>query len=379
LILNFDVVIVGGGVIGLAIARELRKRGAGRIAVIEQGKVGREASWAAAGMLAPDLECEETDDFHRFCTSSLSLYPRFAGELLDETGIDIELDRTGTLYLAFDEAETAAAAERYARQRVAGIAVETLSTDGVLKIEPLVSSGVKFGLLYSNDWQVENRKLVAALERFCRDSRVEIVDNCRVEGVAVGPGRVTGVRSSSGVISAGRVVLAAGAWTAMVDIEGLSLPVRPIRGQMIAYAGEPNRFRHVIYTERGYVVPRVDGRVLVGATVEDVGFDKSVTEKGVDPLARAADEVSPLITQGGAVEKWAGLRPMAADGLPVIGPVPGVDGLFVATGHFRNGILLAPLTGQIIAEYMVRGARSEYLDLFGPHRFAAKVSGRTNV
>jgi glycine oxidase len=149
---------------------------------------------------------------------------------------------------------------------------------------------------------------------------------------------------------------------------------------MIAYAGEPNRFRHVIYTDRGYVVPRVDGRVLVGATVEDVGFDKSVTENGVDPLIRAADEVSPFITKGGPVEKWAGLRPMAFDGLPVIGAVPGVDGLFVATGHFRNGILLAPLTGQIIAENMIRGARSEYLDIFGPHRFAAaKASGRTKV
>jgi glycine oxidase len=207
-----------------------------RLAVVEREKVGREASWAAAGMLAPDLECEEADDFHRFCRSSLSLYPRFAGELLDETGIDIELDRTGTMYLAFDVAEAAAAAERYARQRVTGIAVETMSTDGVLKIEPLVSSSVKFGLLYPNNWQVENRKLVAALERFCRDSGVEIVDNCCVEGVAVESGRVTGVRTASGVVSAGRVVVAAGAWSAMVDIGGPSLPVRPIRGQMIAYA-----------------------------------------------------------------------------------------------------------------------------------------------
>jgi len=378
-----NIIIIGGGVIGLAIARELRKRGVGGITIVDRGSVGREASWAAAGMLAPNLECESVDEFHRFCTASLALYPRFAAELLDETGINSELDRTGTLYVAFNEDEGSRALEKYWRQRAAGIEVESPSIEEVLRLEPLVSPQVRLGLFYSGDWQVESRKLVEALESFCRKESMVLIEDAAVEKVVLRGGRVVGVETVDEAIFADLVILAAGAWSSIVDIEGLGfgIPIKPVRGQMIAYAGEPNRFRHVIYSHCGYVVPRAGGRVLVGATVEDVGFDRSVTEDGVDSLIRAADEISSFIVNGDPVDKWAGLRPFAADGLPVIGPVPGIEGLFVATGHFRNGILLAPITAEITAEFVVRGTDSEYFSLFGPQRFAAasKVSGGTNI
>jgi glycine oxidase len=378
-----DCVIIGGGVIGLAIARELKKRGVGKIAVVDRGPVGREASWAAAGMLAPNLECESVDEFHRFCAASLALYPRFAAELLDETGGDIELDRTGTLYLAFEEDEGASALEKYRRQRAAGIAVERVSPEEVLKLEPLVSPKVQFGLFYPGDWQVENRKLVKAFEAFCRREGVNLVENVAAEKIILRDGRAVGVEAAAGTIFADQVIVAAGAWTSMIGVEGrgLKFPVKPVRGQMIAYRGEPGRFRHVIYSHRGYVVPRADGRILVGATVEDVGFEKATTAAGVKSLEVAAAEISPFVPDREPRENWSGLRPFAADGLPVIGPVPGIEGLFVATGHFRNGILLAPITAQITAEFVVRGTDSEYFSHFGPQRFAAasKTSARTNI
>lgn len=381
--MNFDVVIVGGGVIGLSIARELKKRGIARIAVVDRGPIGREASWAAAGMLAPNIECEEVDEFHRLCTASLELFPKFAAALLEETGVDVELDRTGTLYLAFEEIESSRALEKYRTQRAAGIKVESLSLDDVPKLESSISSKVQSGLFYPNDWQVENRKLVDGLETFCRQEGIVPIENSAVEKIETKGGRAVGIRTAREALVADHVVLAAGAWASLIDIEGLgpSFAVKPIRGQMIAYAGQAGRIRHVIYSDRGYVVPRADGRILVGATVEDAGFDKHLTEGGIKSLRDAAAEISPLILDTEPAEKWAGLRPYAADGLPVLGPIPGIDGLTIATGHFRNGILLSPITAQLIADLIADGERSKYFDLFGTERFlrASKVSGPTNI
>ena len=368
-----DILVIGGGVVGLSIARELRRRGAGRVTVIDRGRCGEEASWAAAGMLAPNAETHEDGPFFQFCTASNALYPDFAAQLLEETDVDIELDRTGTLFLSFVEGDDRVISEKYEWQRDAGIVVERLTSDDVRRLEPEVSGSVRGGLLYHGDWQVENRKLVQALRRSCELRGVSIREGFEATEFLSEGHRIIGIRTLVGEISADTVVVANGSWAC--GLLGGSA-IKPIRGQMISLGrGSGRVVEHVIYSSRGYVVPRADGRVLVGATVEDVGYRKEVMPEAIEELRDAALEIAPALGNFDIKEAWSGLRPFAADGLPVIGWVPGCEGLFMATGHFRNGILLAPITGAIAADAITVGVGSEYLEAFSPERFFSASEG----
>lgn len=367
-----EVLIIGAGVIGLSLARALRKKGAGKITVLERGAAGRESSYAAAGMLAPHAEAVRADDFFHFCRESSRLYPNFAAELLDETGIDIELDRNGTFYLAFTEKDSAEIGERFEWQKRTGFAVEHLSAQAIRQAEPFVSPDVREGLFFPEDWQVENRRLLTALETFARLNQIEIVENAEVKSLPVENGKITGALTSNRTYFADTVVLASGAWTSLIKSGvGVSpLPeIKPVRGQMISFRTAKRLFRHVVYTPRGYIVPRGDGRILTGATVEDVGFDKDLTESGIEFLRQTALEISPSLGNLEIFDKWAGLRPFAADGLPVLGAVGSIENLFVATAHYRNGILLAPLTAQILTDKIIADVDSKYLNAFSPRRF----------
>lgn len=370
-----DVLIIGGGVIGLSLARTLRKRGARRITILERGTgVGQEASFAAAGMLAPQAETDRTDDFFHFCLESNKLYPAFAEELLEETGIDIELDRAGTLYLAFSDADVEEIRRRYEWQRGVGLEVELLTAEKIRRNEPFVSPDVREGLFFPHDWQVENRKLLAALQKFAERHEIEIRENTEITNLIVENGKCTAAETRDEKFFAGTVILATGAWTSLVKLGGTRLPapqVAPVRGQMIAFQTVKRFFTHVIYTPRGYIVPRADGRILVGATVEDAGFDKEVTAEGVEFLRERAAEISPSLSNLEIAEKWAGLRPFAADGLPVLGGFPPAENLFIATAHYRNGILLAPLTAETLADKILETVESPYLQAFSPRRFQA--------
>ncbi|MEP6848442.1 MAG: glycine oxidase ThiO [Acidobacteriota bacterium] len=371
-----DVLIIGAGVIGLSIARELRKRGAGNITVLEKGRAGREASWAAAGMLAPQAETDAIDNFYELCSESRDLYPEFADQLLEETGVNIELDRSGTLYLAFTDEDVEAIEGRFTWQRCAGLSVESLSATECRVLEPGIWESVKGGLLFANDWQVENRKLVEALIEFSRISELEIIENTTVTDLAIDGNKISGARTSDGqFFAAGAVVLATGAWTSLIKIGELALPVhvKPIRGQMICFQQSERRFQRVIYSPRAYIVPRTDGRLLVGATVEDVGFDTSNTMEGIDALKANAVEIAPSLADRRVSQEWAGLRPFAMDGLPLIGRFPNVGNLFLATAHYRNGILLAPLTAKLVAESIVSGRDNSLLEPFGPQRFLGRT------
>jgi glycine oxidase len=346
-----EILIIGGGVIGLAIARELRKRGAGAIRIIEKGRVGREASWAAAGILAPQVEADDDGEFFKLCFASNQLYPQFASELLDETGVDIELDRRGTIYVGFDERDEEEFDRRYKWQREKRLRVDRLDRSELLKLEPSVSPDVIGALLFPDDGQVENRKLVEALSKFAELNDISIDEEVSAKKIVSSNGRVTGVLTDSGEFSAGSVIIAAGAWSSLIDIEPPQTPlvVKPIRGQMLCY--RPDRsFNHVIYSRRGYVVPRHDGRLLAGATVEDVGYDKATTVEGKKTLVEIAAEIAPGLGEIEPVEHWAGLRPRGKTDIPYIGPVAGIDGLFAAVGHFRNGILLTPITARMAAD-----------------------------
>jgi glycine oxidase len=367
-----EAVIVGGGVIGLSVARALARRGLGRVTVIERARLGAESSHAAAGMLAAQAEADRADAFLELACASRDLYPSFAEHLREETGIDIELERTGTLYLALNPEDEAELERRYRWQQRAGLLVERLSADEALRLEPCVSPHVRSALRFPLDAQVENRRLVAALAAAAERYQVRFLTGTHVESVRIERGQVVGVETSRGSVHAPVVVLAGGAWTSLISSPDSRLPpvrIEPIRGQMLCFEALQRPFRHVIYSPRGYIVPRMDGRLLAGSTNERAGFDKHVTGEGVRTVATHASEIAPLIDHLPLMDTWAGLRPRAEDELPVIGECAEARGLYYATGHYRNGILLAPITGALVAEQIASGVASPLLDAFAPDRF----------
>lgn len=369
-----EVLIIGGGVIGLSIARALHKKGFRKITILEKGKIGREASFAAAGMLAVQSETDEPDAFFKFCRESNNLYPKFADELFEETGVDIELDREGTLYLAFNEQDENEIRERFEWQKKARLNVEKLSAIETHKLEPFVSPEILGSLFFPNDWQVENRKLIHALEKFAEFSGIEIRENCEVKNLLIENGKIVGAEISDEKFFAEKTVLATGAWTSLIKAESFAMPeIKPIRGQIIEFQTAKRLFQKVIYSPRGYLVPRQDGRILTGATVEDSGFDKTISEFATEFLRENALEIAPNLANLKIHDQWVGLRPFVSDGLPVLGEISEIENLFVATAHYRNGILLAPITAKILAEKIAEDKNSEFFEKFSPQRFEKKA------
>lgn len=374
--MNSNVLIIGGGIIGLSIARALKKKGIDKITILERGAIGKEASYAAAGMLAPNAETEKTDDFFYFCTQSNQLYPQFSTELLDETGVNIELERGGTFYLALRDHDVNEIRRRFEWQKSAGLKVEHLSAEEIRKAEPFVSPDVREGLFFPNDWQVENRQLIAALKKYAELNDINIFTNTEVKSLITENGKIIGAETKEKTFFAEKVVLTTGAWTSFIKIPDLALPlVKPIRGQILSFKTVKRLFFHVIYSPRGYIVPRLDGKILAGATVEDAGYDKRITETGTNFILENSIEIAPNLANLEINDKWSGLRPFAADGLPILGSFPQVKDLFIATAHYRNGILLAPLTGEIMAEKIVNNSDSNYLNVFSPRRFQLSAVG----
>jgi glycine oxidase len=361
-----DVVIIGGGVIGLTIARELAQRGVRDLILIERGEPGAEASWAAGGILAPQVEADQPDDFFRLACASRDLYPEFAEALREETGIDVELDKNGTLYLGFTESEEHEMRSRHDWQASAGLQIDWLTGDEARALEPNISPQVRYALRFPNDYQVENRRLVQALVASNQKLGVNFVTNCKVHSLRIEHQRVSGVDTSSGFFSAPTAIVAAGAWTS--QITHARVAIDPVRGQMLCFAA-PQIASHVIYSSRGYLVPRRDGRLLAGSTSESVGFDKSITDEGVQSIRSMAFEIAPCLESLAVTDSWAGFRPHAEDNFPVIGPDEEVAGLFYATGHYRNGILLAPITAKMISDSVLNRDTSSLPEKFLPARF----------
>ena len=369
-----DVVIIGGGVIGLTIARALALRGVSDVLLLERGSLGAESSYAAGGILGPQAEADRADEFFELACKSRDLYPALATALLDETGTDIELDTTGTLYLAFTEQDEADIEKRYEWQMRAGLAVVKLSVADARTLEPGIAENLRGALKFPRDIQVDNRRLLTALVKANKKLGVRLETNTTVASVRIEHDRVAGLETSQGFVSTRRIVLAGGAWSSLISISDESdtpqrqVPVEPVRGQMMCFAANSRMARHVLYSPRGYLVPRLDGRVLAGSTTEHVGFAKQVTADGLDAIRTHAFEIAPALSTLPLIDAWAGLRPRAADGLPVLGPCE-IAGLFYATGHYRNGILLAPITGQLLAEAIIDNVISPRLSPFAPGRF----------
>jgi glycine oxidase len=328
-------------------------------------------------MLSPQVEADEGGAFFDLTVRSRDMYPDFAAAISDETGVDVEFDRTGTLYLAFSDAELRRLHTRYAWQREAGLAVEQLAADEARRVEPFASPDVKGALFFPRDWQIDNRKLLTSLRRYAELNGIDIVENSSVEAIAVENGRVAGVETGVDFINATRVVAATGAWTSLIKLGDATMPfsVEPVKGQIIAFQTAKRLFEHVIYSRRGYIVPRTDGRILAGSTSESAGFDTNATDEAAASLQKVAVEIAPSIASLEIADRWAGLRPFAADGLPVLGGVAGIDGLTIATAHYRNGILLAPVTAEIVADKVVDGVDSPALTTFGPDRLRFAAAG----
>ena len=363
-----SLIIVGGGVIGLSVARALANRGVSDVLLIERQELGKEASFAAGGMLAPQVEADEDDAFLKLACASRDLYPSLANALLDETGVDVELDTTGTLYLAFDETEQADLEKRFEWQTSIGLMVEKLSGQDARDLEPCISQNARAALRFPRDIQVENRRLVHALQNACKRQDVSIVTNTAVHSLRVERGKVIGVETSRGAVATDRVVVAGGAWTS--GIQGLpDIPIEPVRGQMLCFHPQRTFARHVIFSRRGYLVPRHDWRLLAGSTSEFTGFDKSVTENGMHAIRSHAEEISSDVLHLSLVDAWAGLRPRAPDNLPVLGPYGEIGGLFFATGHYRNGILLAPITAEFISSVIIDNVIPPLMRSFTADRF----------
>jgi len=365
-----DVIVIGGGVIGLSVARAIAGRRVASVMIIERAGLGAEASFAAAGMLAPQAEADRADDFFSLACESREMYRAFAAALKEESGTDMELDTTGTIYLAFNEHDLEEIEQRYEWQTRAGLPVEKLSDKEVRALEPCIGENVRAALRFPLDGQVENRRLLVALSTATEKLGVRIVTGTTVESLRIERDRITGVETSRGFVATRKVVIAAGAWTTFIKAKGVpALRIQPVRGQMVCFETSPRIAQHVIYSPRGYVVPRRDGRLLAGSTTEQAGFDRRVTASGVHSILSHALEISPRISRLPLIDSWAGLRPRAEDNLPVLGPFAEIDGLFFATGHYRNGILLAPVTGELIASLIVDNVVSPRLESFAPDRF----------
>ena len=351
---TWDVIIIGGGIIGLSLAIALRKRGV-TVLVVERGEPGREASHAAAGMLA-DFPLETPPVLQTLATASARMYPEFVQELQDESGTNVDLRDQGTIFFVTPE---------QLRERPS-LTTECPLPSALSQLEPALGH-LDLAAIYLNERSVDPRALTSAALKAARHRGVDIASGTAVTDVLLADGSVTGVATGRTRYPAAVVVNCAGAWAG--KLPPLQFPIRPVKGQMLSLVG-PSRdlVRHVIRTPEVYLVPRSDGRILVGATVEEAGYDKRTDAATIQRLQQAAIRLVPALAQARMLEAWAGLRPGSPDNLPILGATQ-IPGYFVATGHFRDGILLAPVTAQVMAQ-MITGGQSEYdVSPFSPARF----------
>lgn len=363
--------IVGGGVIGLAIGWRLARQGAA-VRVFERGTAGRQASWAAAGMLAPLSEVGfEDEGFLALGRESLRLYPRFLEELKQDAQVEVRLDSRGTLTIGLDRDD----AERLRRlcefREHLGLPVKWLSGTEAREIEPLVSPRTSSAIWIPDDHQVDNRALVDALKAAFQKCGGTLSENLPVTEVLHDGARVNGVRTEQGEFDAAGVVIAAGCWSKQVGgiPKGLLPPVRPVKGQIITLReDERYGFSHVIRAPDAYLAPKGDGRIVLGASEEDMGFDTTITAGAVYRLLERGWRAVPSIYDLPIQEIIAGLRPGSRDHDPIVGKA-GLEGLYYATGHYRHGILLAPATALEISSLILEGRSPGLFAPFAPSRF----------
>ena len=352
---TWDIIVVGGGIIGLSLSIALRKCGA-RVLIVERGELGREASHAAAGMLA-DCTLETPAALQSLATLSARMYPEFVHELQDESGLEIDLRSQGTLVFPSPE---------HVHERP-GFTTASLLHEPLAKLEPALADPQR-AVFHLAERSVDPPSLVAAAIRAAKHREVDVSSGSAVIEILVDDGRVAGVKTANTSYAAPVVVNCGGAWAGQIPPH--YFPTRPVKGQMLAVVGVPrNLLHHVIRAPEVYLVPRSDGRIVIGATVEEAGFDKRTDANTIQRLHQAAIHLLPALSHARVLEAWAGLRPGTPDNLPILGATE-TPGYFVASGHFRDGILLAPVTAHLMAQ-IVTGLQPEHdISAFSPQRFA---------
>lgn len=365
-----DVLVIGGGIVGAAIAERLARDGMS-VALAERGRIGREASWAAAGLLTPVHPWNYPEPLLRLDAESLGMWPDLVARVAHDVGIDLQLRATG-LVMPIETADEAAEAKRRVQwKRDHGERAELLDEAAAREAEPSLRDDTLGALLLPDLAQVRNHRAAPGLAATAAKHGAEVLEDTAVLRLLYQGGRVAGARTTNGDVPARHTILAAGAWSGALLGEGAPAAVRttPARGQILLLRTRPGELRHMVLGGDGaYLVPRADGRVLAGSTVEYVGFDRSVTVSGVGKVAAAVERLTPSLAEAALEATWAGLRPDTPDHMPVMGEVE--PGLIAATGHFRSGIMLAPVTAEIVRD-LVRGEATRDLAPFDPRRAVA--------
>lgn len=366
-----DVAIVGGGIIGCALAYTLAKAGM-QVAVFEKERVGGQARIAAAGILGSGVEGDHDDHILNLFVQSAKLYPDFAAELEAATGLDATYTRSGALNVVFGEKQTDFVSAQARSLAARGERVAWLDAGTLRREEPLINGEARGAVLFKDDAHVYAPQLMHVLTLAAVAQGVKIYEHTPVHGFLTRDAAVTGVQTATGPVHTNLTVVAAGAWShALGDHLGINLPLRPTRGQVMVLETYDRPLRHVVFGAGGYLAPKQDGRIVVGATEEDAGFERENTVAGVAFLVKILQRLAPSLADTRVQHLGVGLRPTPSDGLPLLGPVTHRPGLWVAAGHHRNGILLTPITARLMGNAILNGDLAP-LEPFTPDRFAAQ-------
>jgi glycine oxidase len=364
---TFDVAIAGGGLIGASIALELAEAGL-RVGVFDQNEPGREASWAGAGILSPAPESRAMISLVPLAKASMALYPGFVARVEEISGNDVGFRPKGTLQALFGGNAREELSTLIALQHGLGLRAEPLRADDARELEPALSKDIEAAALRPDEASIDNRALTRAVLKAAEKKGVDIFANCGVRGIWRQGDRCAGIILPDEKVSAKWTIIAAGCFSSKITGAENFAPVRPAKGQMVALRSDAVTIERVLWSEDVYLVPRDDGRILAGATVEYVGLDKDVTAGGVEKMLAAAIELAPGLAEAHIEETWAGLRPDSPDHLPILGPTD-LDGLLITTGHFRSGILLTPITARLMREWITEQRVSVDWERFTPLRF----------
>lgn len=345
-----DMIVVGGGVVGMLTAWTLGQAGA-EVVLLERGETGREASWAGGGIVSPLYPWRYSAAVANLAHWSQDFYPPLGDRLLVDTGLDPEVHVTGLYWLDLDDQ-----AEALAWAKAHGRPLSEVDIGAVHEAVPVLGRGFMRAVYMSGVANVRNPRLAKSLrEALIRLPNVSVRERVEVTGFLRAGERVNGVSTEQGDFTAESVVLAAGAWSGELLAKlGLVLPVEPVKGQMILYRCAPDFLSSMVLAKGRYAIPRRDGHILVGSTLEHAGFDKTPSDEALKSLRASAEELIPALTGKEPVNHWAGLRPGSPQGIPFIGEVPGHRGLWLNTGHYRNGLVLAPASCQLLADLMQR-------------------------
>lgn len=359
-----DVVVVGGGVIGLSVAYFCVRAGM-TVTVLERGALGQESSWAGAGIIPAGCGATARSAYAKLLGVSSEMFPQLAAELREETGIDNGYVRCGGLEIGFDQAEAHALRSAAGHYSKAGIVWDELTPQQTRELEPGLAGPFHVAYHVPDMAQVRNPRHLKALAAACARRQVRLITSSPTSGFDVEADRVLGVRTLDRFFPADTTVVTAGAWSGgVLQPLGVALPVKPIRGQIALLATDPPLLRRVIMMGKEYLVPRPDGRVLVGSTEEDVGFDCRPTPAGIRGLLEIAISIAPALGAAHLERTWAGLRPGSPDSKPFIGRVPGYRGILVATGHYRAGLQLSPVTGLVVSQLVMKQPLSVPIEAF---------------